>query len=93
MYICAGLLPLSYIVGLLFTLKTHSYIFKNLEESEGHVGPNWSKTFSTFVLGASIALFALISEKAIEVKREYQPICIALTSFYFCHFLGFGTYN
>jgi len=91
MYICAGLLPLSYIVGLLFTLKTHSYIFKNLEESEGHVGPNWSKTFSTFVLGASIALFALISEKAIEVKRERKAsnnlFILSLP------FLGFGTYN
>jgi Ca2+/H+ antiporter len=26
MYICAAILPFAYIVGLLFTLKTHSHI-------------------------------------------------------------------
>jgi len=66
MYICAAVLPIVYLVGLLFTLKTHSYIFKNIEESEGHAGPNWSKTFSACVLGCCIGLFALIAEKVIE---------------------------
>ncbi len=34
MYACSIILPLSYLVGLLFTLKTHSYIFENVEPDE-----------------------------------------------------------
>jgi len=39
MYICAAVLPVAYIVGLLFTLKTHSHIIhakiEQDEEDEG----------------------------------------------------------
>jgi Ca2+/H+ antiporter len=34
MYACSIILPFAYLVGLLFTLKTHSYIFENVEPDE-----------------------------------------------------------
>lgn len=50
MYTCAAILPLSYIVGLWFTLRTHAYIVDNPEyinmaaaAEHGPVGPKWSK--------------------------------------------------
>lgn len=68
------MLIVSYAVGLLFTLKTHSYIFKNDENSEEeHEGPAWSPKVAVAMLAISIGLFALISEKAIEVPAP----CVA----------------
>jgi hypothetical protein len=29
MYACAAILPVAYIVGLIFTLKTHAYLYEN----------------------------------------------------------------
>ncbi len=34
MYACSIILPFAYLVGLVFTLKTHSYIFENVEPDE-----------------------------------------------------------
>eukprot|EP01087_Luapelamoeba_hula_P004218 TRINITY_DN1415_c0_g1_i1.p1 TRINITY_DN1415_c0_g1~~TRINITY_DN1415_c0_g1_i1.p1 ORF type:complete len:814 (+),score=122.03 TRINITY_DN1415_c0_g1_i1:218-2659(+) len=65
MYACVALMPLSYMVGLLFTLKTHSHLFKNMEDAE-HDAPTWSKKLSGTILFFSICLFALVSEKAVE---------------------------
>ena len=36
MYICAGILPLAYFIGLLFTLKTHSHIYDKIPGPEAH---------------------------------------------------------
>ncbi|KAL6047436.1 Low affinity vacuolar monovalent cation/H(+) antiporter [Balamuthia mandrillaris] len=67
MYTCAAVLPIAYLVGLLFTLKTHSFLFDNVnEEEEGHDNPGWSKLKAIAILLCSVTLFALISEKAIE---------------------------
>ncbi len=40
MYAVSVVLPLAYIVGLIFTLKTHSYIFEKKQEGEGEEGKN-----------------------------------------------------
>jgi Ca2+/H+ antiporter len=39
MYACSIILPFAYLVGLLFTLKTHSYIFENVEPDEQVLSP------------------------------------------------------
>lgn len=32
-YVCASILPMAYIVGLIFTLKTHAYLYENVSSS------------------------------------------------------------
>ena len=47
MYVCAAILPISYLVGLIFTLKTHAHLLDNSEyENHNEQGPSplWSKT-------------------------------------------------
>ncbi|ELR22217.1 cation exchanger, putative [Acanthamoeba castellanii str. Neff] len=62
MYACSIILPFAYLVGLLFTLKTHSYIFEN-------DAPRWTIRKSSIVLGISIALFAIVSEGLVAVME------------------------
>jgi len=70
MFICSAILPVSYFVGLLFTLKTHSHILyvKLGDDSDGakHDSPEWSKAQCIFVLFVCTAMFALISEKLVD---------------------------
>jgi Ca2+/H+ antiporter len=65
-YTVAAILPFSYLVGLLFTLKTHSHIFSNSEGSE-HDAPHWSKLKAIVILGISIVLFSLVAEELVKV--------------------------
>jgi Ca2+:H+ antiporter len=66
MYACAAILPLAYLIGLLFTLKTHSYIFENIESDEKEA-PTWGKLKSAIILGISITLFSIVSEGLVAV--------------------------
>jgi len=79
MYVCAAFLPLAYISGLLFTLKTHASIFKAPPQGEdgepeaeesGHDAPEWSRLTSILVLLIGTTLFALISE---DLVQQIQP--------------------
>ncbi|ELR15277.1 Hypothetical protein ACA1_220160 [Acanthamoeba castellanii str. Neff] len=69
-YCVAAILPFAYLVGLLFTLKTHSHLFENPEEEEGegggHEGPEWPVWKAVVVLLISITLFSLIAEEMIK---------------------------
>ena len=37
MYVTAAILPIAYIIGLIFTLKTHSHLYKKLKTEKGEV--------------------------------------------------------
>ncbi|GFR88139.1 cation/H+ exchanger protein 1 [Elysia marginata] len=69
MYSCAVLLPLSYIVGLIFSMKTHSKeIFEEFEQLQkaegagGHGSAQWSNTKSAIILLLSVTAISLCSE-------------------------------
>jgi len=70
MFICSAILPIAYIVGLCFTLKTHSHILHTKrddeEEEGGEAVPEWSNRKSVVVLIICTAAFSLISEKLVE---------------------------
>jgi Ca2+:H+ antiporter len=72
----AAILPVSYLVGLLFTLKTHSHIFNEADgEGGGHDAPHWSKTKAVLILAVSIVLFSLVAE---ELVKAIEPTLEAL---------------
>jgi len=80
MYVCAAILPLAYISGLLFTLKTHASIIKQRPkgkdeepetEESGHDSPEWNRLISILVLVIGTALFALISA---DLVKQIEPI-------------------
>lgn len=60
MYFIAAILPVAYVVGLIFTFKTHAHIFTQDEESgeEGDGSPAWSIRVNIVCI-----LFSLISSK------------------------------
>jgi Ca2+:H+ antiporter len=62
----------SYLIGLIFTLKTHVHLLKspNDEGEEEHEGPEWSKTKCVLILLVCTALFAAVSEGLI---RSLEP--------------------
>lgn len=72
MYIVAGILPIAYVIGLLFTLKTHSHIIYEASDDSAasHDAPEWSKTKCTVILLASTVMFGLIAE---ELVRTLEP--------------------
>jgi Ca2+:H+ antiporter len=77
----AAILPVSYLVGLLFTLKTHAHIFSNAAADEGeggddgHDAPPWSKLKAIIILAVSIVLFSLVAE---ELVKAIEPTLEAL---------------
>jgi Ca2+:H+ antiporter len=77
-WFCAVLLPIAYIVGLIFTLRTHAHIYDkhqeeqaadaDAEEAHGHSqhGPIWSKLKSISILLVSTVLLALVAELVVN---------------------------
>jgi len=68
----ACVLPISYIVGLIFTLKTHAHIvddpaYIDMEAAQEHIplGPKWSKLKCILVLVCSTLLFGLLAEQIV----------------------------
>jgi Ca2+:H+ antiporter len=68
MYAVSGVLPLAYIIGLIFTLKTHAYIYepKEGEENEEHDSPEWGKIRSAVTLLIATGIFAIVSDELTE---------------------------
>ncbi|RUS84219.1 hypothetical protein EGW08_008023 [Elysia chlorotica] len=70
LYSCAIILPLSYIIGLLFSMKTHTKEifeeFELLQKAEGpschETGAQWTKTKSVAILLLSVTAISLCSE-------------------------------
>ncbi|EGC39571.1 hypothetical protein DICPUDRAFT_45117 [Dictyostelium purpureum] len=77
MYICSGILPLTYLIGLLFTLKTHTHILHGpVEKPSGHqVEYEWSKVQCIIVLLVCTTMFALVSERLVDT---IDPVVSAL---------------
>eukprot|EP00038_Savillea_parva_P018421 m.23605 g.23605 ORF g.23605 m.23605 type:complete len:783 (+) comp4088_c0_seq2:273-2621(+) len=77
-WFCCALLPLAYIIGLLYTLRTHvHHIFRppaDDEEEAGHhtqLGPMWSKLKSISILLVSTILLAVVAEQVVD---NIEPI-------------------
>ena len=79
MWVCAGILPLSYIVGLVFTLKTHAHIVDDpayidaraaQEHVPDNIGPKWSKLKCILILSVCTILFGLLAE---EIVKTLEP--------------------
>jgi len=65
MYACSIILPIAYFIGLIFTLKTHSYIFDK-KDGEEHDSPEWGKTKAIIILIIATILFSFISEQLVS---------------------------
>jgi Ca2+:H+ antiporter len=77
-YVCAIALPVMYFLGLLFSLRTHSYIYqlepeqdpgaeKPDADAEGHVSlGEWTATRCVTILLAATVAFSLVSETLID---------------------------
>lgn len=77
-YSCALVLPVAYIVGLVYTLKTHSsHVYGAFEEelkSNNHGGegaPQWNRIKSTIILLICAVLIALCSDL---ITDNIQPL-------------------
>lgn len=72
------MMPLIYIVGLVFTLRTHKHIYdKSSEgghtdagEEEGHSAPHWSRTQASLVLVVATVLMGLVAEVVVDNIKE-----------------------
>jgi Ca2+:H+ antiporter len=60
--VVAGLLMLTYALGLLFSLRTHPHLFAGESEHGEHEAPAWSIRTATFVLLAATVGVAVMSE-------------------------------
>lgn len=69
-YIVTALLPIAYIIGLLFTFRTHSHIFTEEEEGEGEDAPEWSIGLSCIIMVVSVLIFGLIAEDVVEIVEH-----------------------
>eukprot|EP00117_Sycon_ciliatum_P035416 scpid30741/ scgid26858/ Low affinity vacuolar monovalent cation/H(+) antiporter; Vacuolar Na(+)/H(+) exchanger len=81
-YVCAALLPLAYLLGLLFTLKTHRYIYdepshddddkfavKKGSAGHGHShghGAQWSRLKGLVILLVATVLMSLLADQVTE---------------------------
>ncbi|CAH1246765.1 Hypp7776 [Branchiostoma lanceolatum] len=82
-YTCAVLLPLAYISGLLFTLKTHSHIYDEEKTEDNNTAPNqdhnnshstiahWSRLKGVTILLVATVLMSLCADL---VTENMQPI-------------------
>lgn len=66
MYMVMFMLPLTYIIGLVFTFKTHSDIFVEEHEEEDGEEAEWSIITAVIILSISVLCFGLIAEDMIE---------------------------
>jgi len=74
MYAVSVVLPLAYIIGLVFTLKTHAaYILDEnpkAKEGEGHDSAEWGKIACGLILLCCTAMFAGISDLLTESVEQ-----------------------
>jgi Ca2+:H+ antiporter len=69
----AVILPITYIVGLIFTLKTHAHLYLEDEDEEDktknrHIS-EWSRLQCIVILGGSTVMFALVAEVMTNVLQ------------------------
>ncbi|XP_787831.4 low affinity vacuolar monovalent cation/H(+) antiporter [Strongylocentrotus purpuratus] len=83
-YVCIALLFLAYVIGLIFSLKTHTHI---IQESSSHAGTSqanthskpdvhWGRIKSTIILLVAVALMSLSAE---VVVQNLEPIISSST--------------
>jgi Ca2+:H+ antiporter len=78
MYMCAVLLPLAYIVGLVYSYHTHRrYIHRNSfrKSSMNLSSAQWGRVTCTIILLASAVLLALISR---VISTSVKPAFLAM---------------
>jgi len=75
----AAILVVAYVLGLLFSLRTHRDIFNPITEVEDR--PRWSKRFALIVLVVSTGLVALESEILVE-SLEPARTALGLTDLF-----------
>jgi Ca2+:H+ antiporter len=70
----AIVLFVTYVLSLIFTLRTHSHLYAgashSADEGDGHSGEQWSKRRSLLTLFAATALVALMSEFLVGAVEE-----------------------
>lgn len=85
-WFCSALLPLAYIIGLVYTLRTHAHHIivpahndgddADDDGAEGHGhsqhGPIWSKVKAVLILLSSTVLLALIADTLVETIEPIQ---------------------
>ena len=68
-YFCAAILPLAYIVGLVFTFFTHSHIFQQEEHGEEEDLPSWGLPFAIVFMMINTVMFGLLAEAIVHVVK------------------------
>ncbi|ELT88185.1 hypothetical protein CAPTEDRAFT_144591 [Capitella teleta] len=73
-YGCCLILPVAYVVGLIYSLKTHhKHIYETFaaEGSSGHHAVHWGRVKSLVILGTAVLLMSLCAEL---VTKNIEPI-------------------
>ena len=68
-YFCAAILPVAYIVGLVFTFFTHSHIFQQEEHGEEEDLPSWGLPFAVVFMMCNTVMFGLLAEGIVHVVK------------------------
>lgn len=68
-YFIAAILPVAYIVGLLFTFFTHSHIFQQEEHGEEEDLPSWGLPFAAVFMMINTLMFGLLAESIVGVVQ------------------------
>jgi Ca2+:H+ antiporter len=68
-YFCAAILPIAYIVGLVFTFFTHSHIFQQEEHGEEEDLPTWGLPFAVVFMMINTVMFGLLAEGIVHVVK------------------------
>lgn len=68
-YFCAAILPVAYVVGLIFTFFTHSHIFQQDGHAEEEDLPTWGLPFAVIFMMVNTALFGMLAEGIVHVVK------------------------
>jgi len=68
LYLSCVILPATYLIGLLFTFKTHTHIFDEEDEEEGSA--EWSIPFSVAVMLVSVSCFGVLAEDLVSILQD-----------------------
>ncbi len=76
-FTCSILLPIAYLIGLVYTLRTHKHLFaKETEDAaDAHHGVNWSRPKAAFLLLICTGMIALVAETIVsnvQVRCPYR---------------------
>eukprot|EP01105_Mastigella_eilhardi_P019358 TRINITY_DN4548_c0_g1_i1.p1 TRINITY_DN4548_c0_g1~~TRINITY_DN4548_c0_g1_i1.p1 ORF type:complete len:629 (+),score=146.14 TRINITY_DN4548_c0_g1_i1:58-1887(+) len=88
-YLCAAILPFAYVVGCLFTLKTHSYLYgkeyfeahypshedEKIEDEHGGSAVTWSRLTSLIVLAVCIVVYTAVAD---IITESVEPMLSAV---------------